>query len=102
MRRRIAPTLLAVLIGLPMAGPAAPPADTSVADSTGVPDTTDRWIVVLRKGADTSAVVDRAGKRDQVKADRLFGKAVHGFAARLDARQRSDLQADPNVAAIVP
>jgi subtilisin family serine protease len=108
MRRRIAPTFLAVLIGLPVAVPAgaaapsAPPGDPSAGETSGVPDTTDRWIVVLRKGADAAAVVDRAGKRDRVKADRTFGRTVRGFSAKLDAQQRSHLKADPNVVAVVP
>ena len=53
-------------------------------------------------GADTTAVVDKARKRDGVKADHSFGKAVHGFSAKLDAQQKHDLPADPNVLAVVP
>ena len=40
----------------------------------------------------------RPRKRDGVKADRSFGKAIHGFSAKLDTQQKRDLQADPNVA----
>jgi subtilisin family serine protease len=85
------------------AGPAgdepAPPTATAPA---GAPDARDRWIVLLKKGADTTRVIEKAGKRDGVKADHKFGRAVRGFSAHLDATQRKDLLADPNVAAVVP
>src|SRR5262245_10606528 len=68
----------------------------------GAPDPTGRWIVMLKNGADTTAVLGKATKRDGVKADRTYGRAVRGFAASLDAKQKRDLLADPNVAAIVP
>jgi hypothetical protein len=85
------------------AGPAgdepAPPTATAPARA---PDARDRWIVLLKKGADTTRVIEKAGKRDGVKADHKFGRAVRGFSAQLDATQRKDLLADPNVAAVVP
>jgi subtilisin family serine protease len=84
---------------------AAPPARAghrAAGLPAGAPDPTGRWIVMLRKGADTTAILKRAGKRDGVKADRRFGQAVRGFAAALDAKQRRDLVADPNVLAVVP
>jgi hypothetical protein len=85
------------------AGPAgdepAPPTATAPARA---PDARDRWIVLLKKGADTTRVIEKAGKRDGVKADHKFGRAVRGFSAHLDATQRKDLLADPNVAAVVP
>ena len=81
--------------------PAAAP-QTGNARPPGAPDPTGRWIVMLKNGADTTAVLAKAAKRDGVKADRTYGRAVRGFAASLNAKQRRDLQADPNVAAIVP
>src|SRR3954447_19278855 len=68
----------------------------------GALDATDRYIVVLRRGADTTAVVEKAGKRDGVKADHTFTKALHGFSAKLNVKQKADLAADPNVLAVVP
>src|SRR4029077_5641606 len=79
---------------------ATPPPDSTT--TAGSIDATDRYIVELRTGADTTAVVDKASKRDGVKADRKFSKAVHGFSAKLDPQQKSDLSADPNVLSIVP
>src|SRR4051795_2453265 len=68
----------------------------------GTLDATDRYIVVLRDGTDTAAVVDKVRKRDGVKADRTFGKTIRGFSAKLDKQQKRDLLADPNVADLVP
>ncbi len=67
-----------------------------------IPDATGRYIVMLRNGSDTAAVVDKARKRDGVKADHSFGRAMRGFSAKLDKKQKADLQADPNVVAVVP
>ena len=68
----------------------------------GAPDTDGRFIVMLRSSADTAAVVEKARVRNGVKADRSFGRAFRGFAAKLDQNQRRDLLADPNVVAVVP
>jgi hypothetical protein len=57
---------------------------------------------MLRSGADTAAVVEKARTRNGVKADRSFGRAFRGFAAKLDEKQHRDLLADPNVVAVVP
>ena len=73
---------------------AAPPAD-------GRPDATGRFIVMFRNGVDTTAAVKRA-KGHGLKVDQSFGRAVHGFAAKLDKKQEHDLKADPNVLAVVP
>jgi hypothetical protein len=63
---------------------------------------TGRYIVLLRSGSDTAAVIDKVRKRDGVKADRTFTKALRGFSAKLDEHQKHDLLADPNVEALVP
>ncbi len=68
----------------------------------GRPDTTDRYIVMLRTGTDTAALAGKARKRDGVKVQRTFTRSLRGFAAKLDARQKRDLLADPSVLAIVP
>ena len=67
-----------------------------------VPDATGRYIVMLRSGSDTAAVVEKARKRDGVKADRSYTRAFRGFSAKLDKKQKGDLLADPNVLAVVP
>ena len=63
---------------------------------------TGRYIVLLDAGTDTSATVERMGRQKGIKADRTFGKTIRGFSARLDAKQRKALEADPNVVAVVP
>ncbi|HEX6867716.1 MAG TPA: S8 family serine peptidase, partial [Candidatus Limnocylindrales bacterium] len=68
----------------------------------GAPDPTGRYLVMLRAGADTSAVLDRHGKREGTKAHRSFSRAIRGFSATLDKAQRQALLADPTVAAVVP
>ena len=77
----------------------APPAP---ARSDGRPDATGRYIVVLKSGADTAAVISRHREREGTRADRRYKAAFRGFAAHLDARQRRALLADANVSAIVP
>jgi subtilisin len=90
----------------------APTADPTPAEPTvvpvaspaadGRPDATGRYIVMLRNGSNTAAVVERGRVRDGLKVDRSFGHAVRGFSAKLDKQQKRDLQADPSVLAIVP
>ncbi len=116
MPQRPAAVLLALLIALPAVGPVAageplpPPGGTTAAEPVAPtasagrvrPDATGRYIVILRDGADTTAVADKASKRSAVKADQKFSKALKGFTAKLDARQKRDVAADPNVVAVVP
>jgi subtilisin family serine protease len=87
-------------------GPVEPPAIEPEAprtdDTHGRPDVAGRYIVVLDGSADTNRMVERLGRQKGVKADRTFGKAIKGFTARLDAKQRKALEADPNVIAVVP
>jgi subtilisin len=82
--------------------PADEAAPASRDDTHGRPDVAGRYIVVLDAGADTSRTVERMGRQKGVKADRTFGKAIKGFTARLDAKQRKALAADPTVVAVVP
>jgi len=83
----------------PTSEPSATPSDTT---AQGIPDTAGRYIVMLKSGTDTSAVVKKAGKRAGIKADRTFGRTFRGFSAKLDKKQKADLLADPNVVAVVP
>ncbi len=88
--------------------PAAPPAppDPDIVESSpaanGGLDATGRFIVVLKPGVNTSAAVKGVATRAAVRADRTFSRAIRGFTAGLDARQRRVLLRDPNVVAIVP
>ena len=82
--------------------PKASTAPVVVPGPEGAPDATGRYIVMLKSGTDTAAVVSKARKRDGVKADRSFARTFRGFSAKLDKKQKSDLLADPNVLAVVP
>jgi subtilisin len=82
----------------PAAGRSAAP----VASKEGRPDAKGRYIVMLRRGADTDAVLTRHRQREGTRADRRYKAAFRGFSAHLDARQRRALLADPNVVGIVP
>jgi subtilisin len=73
-----------------------------LAKGDGRPDAAGRYIVVLKTGADTAAVISRHRQREGTRPDRRFKAAFRGFAAHLDARQRRALLADSNVAAVVP
>ena len=84
------------------AAPAGEPSAEGRDDSHGRPDVTGRYIVLLDEGTDTSATVERMGRQKGIKAERTFGKSIRGFSARLDAKQRKALQADPSVFAVVP
>jgi hypothetical protein len=57
---------------------------------------------MLRSDADTAAVLTRHRAREGVRAERRFDRAIRGFTASLDARQRTALAADPSVLAVVP
>ena len=84
----------------------APAADETPAanidNSHGRPDATGRFIVLLDEGIDTSATLERMSRQKGIKAERTFGKTIRGFSARLDAKQRKALEADPSVFAVVP
>jgi subtilisin family serine protease len=61
------------------------------------------YIVVLKDGAAASKVVAKDhGARYGVKATRIYGHALHGYAARLDAAVLRGLRTDSSVAMVVP
>jgi subtilisin family serine protease len=83
----------------------APPAATprpAPAKSDARPDATGRYIVLLKRNADTAAVITRHRQREGTRPDRRYRAAFRGFAAELDAAQHRALAADPNVVTIVP
>ena len=105
MRRHIAPLLFAATLLMPVvAVQAATPTTTGRAASepSGRLDAAGRYIVVTRSGASVTAVRDRHVKRDGLRTDQLFRKAVHGFAGRMSSDQVAALKADPDVATVVP
>src|SRR6476646_10389124 len=89
----------------PSTEPSAEPTPAASLDAPaaqGAPDTTGRFIVMLKNGTDTSAVVSKVRKRDGVTADRSFTRAFRGFSAKLDKKQKRELLDDPKVVAVVP
>ena len=127
MRRPLAALSLALLVVFALVGPAAatepssPPAATVPSaepsaeptvdpaatptpngDAEGPLDATNRFIVMLRNGADTAAVAGRHRTREGTRTIRTFNKAFRGFTAKLDQEQRQAMLADPNVLAVVP
>ena len=113
LRRFFLFAMLAVLIGLPVgapvsaaepsaSGPAAYASSQPTTDAAGRPDATGRFIVMLKSGANLTAVLDRHATRDRIKSDRTYTKAMRGFTSKLSVTQRRALQADPDVLAVVP
>ena len=93
----------------PTPDPSTEPSDTPAPSATlaapaaeGAPDATGRFIVMLKNGTDTAAVVAKVHKRDGVTADRSFTRTFRGFSAKLDKKQKRELLDDPNVVAVVP
>jgi subtilisin family serine protease len=82
------------------ATPSAP--EPTAAPTDAAPDTSGRYIVMLKNGTDTASVVAKVRKRDGVKADRSFARTFRGFSAKLDKTQKKRLLDDPNVVAVVP
>jgi subtilisin len=74
----------------------APAAERTRLDPAG------RWIVLLRSGADTASVRDRHARREGLRVDRSFGRAIRGFAGPMTQAQVAALRADPDVVAVVP
>lgn len=81
--------------------PAAQPKPSKKPAGGGL-DATDRYIVIMAKGADTKKVRDRHIAREGMKVERYFGKAIRGFSGKLTDEQVAALEADPDVAAIIP
>jgi subtilisin len=105
MRSRSWPFLLAALLtlsALPVQAASPEEAGPAAEQSESGLDANDRYIVVMAKGADTKKVRDRHKDREGLKADRYFGKAIRGFSGKLTKEQRQALEADPDVAAVIP
>ncbi len=81
----------------PSAEPSAAPDATPAPDPAvnGGLDVTGEYIVVLRSGADTAAVVDKHERQDGIDAGRTFTRVVRAFTADLDTTQRRALLARP-------
>jgi subtilisin len=118
MRRHIAPLMFAVVLLMPVSvAEAASPASTAARpdggagtpgvdrpgpDGTGRLTAAGRYIVVTRPGVNVTTVRDRHARRDGLRADQTFRKAIHGFAGKMTRAQLAALRADPDVAAVVP
>jgi subtilisin family serine protease len=96
---------------VPTSPPGPTPGPTPAPDATTGPDVTpappssvgpdDRWIVLLKPGADLGRLSERA-KAMGIRSDRTFRNVVRGFAAPLSHGQLARLRGDPAVAAVVP
>jgi len=64
-------------------------------------DPTDRWIVLLKPGADVTTTVARQTKRMGFATDRTYRNAVRGYSAKLERAQVTALSHDSSVAMIV-
>jgi subtilisin len=98
VRMTLALTVLAVAIGI--TSPASAATSGSERAAERIPG---RYVVVYR-----DAVEQPAAKTDQLERAKGFqsrfryGKALEGFAARLNDRQVAELRADPDVALVSP
>ena len=102
MRLRTAPFAIALVLLAPAAPAVAAPPQPAATAQDGKLDATGRYIVVVEDSADPVTVRSRHAKRDGLKADATFRKAVRGFAGRLTDAQLQSLRRDPDVAAVVP
>lgn len=103
MRVRLIAIAIATLIGL--ASPTATLGlDDRVFDAATPQEgaTAERFVVVLRDGADVPKILERLEKKLAFKADHAYRHALRGFSARLSPGQERQLRRDPDVAAIVP
>jgi subtilisin family serine protease len=88
--------LAATVVALAVASAGAP----GLASAAGSPDVKDRYIVVLRPDA-SDASIDRAKSKARDAGgdvDRVYRRALRGFAGRLSKKALDDVRADPAVA----
>jgi len=96
LRFAIALLVLANLLMIaPIAGAASHLAPVLKVNGKIVPNS---YIVVFKSGTVTSAAVTASG----IKADYVYGAALNGFAATLNASQLSAMRQNPNVAYVEP
>ena len=74
----------------------APSIPASAASETG------RYIVALRRGADAEDVARKHADRYGVKADRFYGQAINGYAARVRKDRVAALEKDSSVLMVSP
>ncbi len=86
------------------AWPVAPAgaATRAPADATADATAAAGSVVILRDAVDAAGVTDRLERATGFTADRRYGAALKGFAARLTDLQIARLKGDPEVAAVVP
>src|SRR3712207_2919589 len=62
----------------------------------------DRYIVVLRDGADSASKANEAKAKHQAEVTHVYGTALVGYAAKIPAAQVGKLPSGPDVVAVVP
>ena len=62
----------------------------------------DRYIVVLKDGADSSAVAKEHGRKYGVQDRLVYGHAIEGYAGKVPPGQLAKIKSDPRVAYVEP
>jgi len=72
------------------------------ATASAVPSAKDRYIVVLKDSADSSAVAKEHGRKYGVQDRVVYGSALEGYAGRIPPGQLAALKHDPSVKYVEP
>ena len=70
--------------------------------ASGAAASPDRYIVVLKEGADSNAVAKEHGRRYGASVRFVYGAALDGYAAEIPAGRLGELRSDPRVAYVEP
>ncbi|MEV6862821.1 S8 family serine peptidase [Streptosporangium subroseum] len=91
-------TLLTVLSASSLVVAAIPPAAAIAA----APDPVGSYIVVLRDGADPSALAGTQARSRGAAVDKIFNHALHGYSAKMSATAAATIARDPQVQFVQP
>ena len=67
-----------------------------------VPSAKDRYIVVLKNGADSQQVAKEHGRRYGVQDRLVYGSAIEGYAGKVPPGQLAKIKTDPRVKYVEP
>ena len=70
--------------------------------ASAVPSPKDRYIVVLKDGADSQQVAKQHGNRYGVQDRLVYGSAIEGYAGKVPPGQLAKIKSDPRVAYVEP
>ncbi|HEY8437252.1 MAG TPA: S8 family serine peptidase [Candidatus Limnocylindrales bacterium] len=100
MRRILASIAAAALLVVPSLAASATAVQPQTTELKA--DPAGRWIVVLRPGSNAAGDAQTHGRKLGFTADRTYGHALRGYAARLSGTQAGRLRHEADVAAVVP